>query len=898
MSPPPSDPAPPEARPRGTRRRWARKWIRRLLAIVIAVGAGLFVTFFTIDLGQFGQLKDLAERQGSRYLERPLHIGKLSALITPGDFSLNDVVIEGLHPGDRPFFQAKRIAVHIDWVSLLHNDIALDVRMTGWSIFIESWGKGRHNLPQFKHPSSGRKTYTTTLRFMEASGGAFGFEDHSTPWSVDAPNLHFNLVRALNQYMGTASFSGGSVQIQHFLPMSTALTTRFTLDGPIVDLKHIDLTTDGAKTHVSGAVDFSHWPEQRYNVTSDIDFARMRQLFFASEKWDVAGEGQFTGIFHVYNGGQELSGNFKSDRARVQSLDFSDLHGSLLWLPDRFEVTHADADFYGGRTRFTYAIEPLGTPVGATQRFAVEVDDASVASLARLIDLKSLQPTGRIRHAHATMAWPSGKFSSDVQGTVEADVSPPADATVATATVRAIGPEPPRLLPIVPKGDKDEFDPMKPLGPLPVGGHLEFTFDGTGLTFAESSVATATTYFAFSGQTEYGQSSNIPFHVTSLDWQESDRLLSAIMTAAGSTTGAVELGGRGTFDGVMTKNFKDPRIAGRFSGESIQAFRTTWGRVSGDVVIENRYVDITNGVIGDDPDKASIRTSGRYSLGYPRADKLEEVRAHVAIRNWPLADLRHGFKMDDWPVDGLVAAADMDLNGPYEGLFGSGRMQLADGVAWKEHFEAASGDLTLTGNGISIDRITMTKSAGRLTGAAVIKWDGTYSFDARGEAMKIESLDNFKVEQAPLTGLMTFTASGAGAFTAPHYEFGGTIKDLYAGDEFVGEVTGHLRVDDNRLTIDQFNTSSFRLQVTGSGRSSSTISTTPSSRSSSSTRPSIRISSSSRPKCRRTRARLRAAPCGSAARLPTTTTSACSSPASRARSHCSTISSGTTGPSA
>ena len=118
------------------------------------------------------------------------------------------------------------------------------------------------------------------------------------------------------------------------------------------------------------------------------------------------------------------------------------------------------------------------------------------------------------------------------------------------------------------------------------------------------------------------------------------------MTAAGSKTGAVQLGGRGTFDGVMTKSFKDPRIAGRFSGDAIQAFYTTWGRVSGDAVIENRYIDVTNGVIGDEPEKASIRTSGRYSLGYPRADGLEEVRAHIAIRNWPLGDLqarlRHG----------------------------------------------------------------------------------------------------------------------------------------------------------------------------------------------------------------------------------------------------------------
>ena len=780
----------------------------------MAIGAAFLVTFFTIDLGRFGGLKDLAEREGSKWLERPLHIGRIVAYVTPGDFEVDDVLIEGLHPSDRPFFRAKRIRVHLNWLNLASRDVNLEVRMTDWEVFIETWGNGRNNMPKLKHPSSGeKKSFTTTLQFMDARGGAFGFDDHSTPWSVVAPNLQFNIVRAFDQYVGTASFSKGSVQIQHFLPMATDFTTRFTLEGPLVTLQHADLTTDGARTHVNGQVDFARWPEQRYNIQSDLDFARMRQLFFASESWDVAGKGHFNGIFHVYNGGQELAGDFTSERANVQSLDFADLHGSLVWYPDRFEVTHADADFYGGRTRFTYAIEPLGTPAGATQRFTVEIDDANLGALARLTSVKSLLPAGRVRHAHATMAWPSGKFRTDVLGTVEADVDPPDGVALAGAGLPAATPDRTRLLPVV------DFDPAKPLGTLATGGHLDFTFDGDGLSFDDSWAATTTTYFVFDGRTRYGQDSTINFHVTSLDWQASDRLLAAIMSAEGSATGAIELGGRGTFDGVMTQTLRNPRIAGRFQGDGIEAFHVRWGRVSGQAVIDNRYIDVTNGVIGDQPDQAAIRTAGRFSLGFPRDDHGEEVRAHVSITNWPMEDLRHAFGLDDWPVDATIASSEMDLFGPYTGLSGSGTLRLANGVAWKEHFETATGDLTLNGTGISIDRIVMLKGAGRVTGAALMKWtDSTYSFDARGEGIKVESLDNFKIESAPLTGLLSFTATGAGAFSAPHYEFGGTITDLYAADEFVGEVIGHLSVDRNRLTIDQFTTSSFRLQATGSGQ--------------------------------------------------------------------------------
>ncbi len=817
-SAPAAEPVPVSEPPR-PRRGWrAWTWTRRLLAVVAAIAAATFVSIFSIDIGQFGALKGLAEREGSKWLEHPLHIGRITAYLTPGDFGVDDVLIEGRTPTDRPFFQAKHIRVHINWLNLMvDREISLEVRMTGWQIFIETWGGGRNNMPRFKHAttSNGPKRFTTTLQFMQADDGAFGFEDHSTPWSVVAPNLRFNLVRSIGQYLGTASFSKGTVQIQQFLPMSAEeFSTRFTLDGPIVTLTHIDLSTDGARTHVNGQVDFGHWPEQRYNVSSEIDFGRMRQLFFTHETWDVVGKGEFKGIFHVYDGGQELAGDFTSEHAQVSGLDFQDLHGSLVWFPDRFEVTHADADFAGGRTRFAYAIEPLGKPGGPTQRFTAELDDARLENLASLADLRGLRPEGRVRHAHASMAWPSGKFKTDVRGSVEADVDPP-DGVALAPSVLPASTRPPRS----PMLEKGLFDPQARLQRLSTGGHLVFGFDGTGVSFDDSWVATPTTYFQFHGRSDFGAESNITFHAASLDWQESDRLLAAVMTAAGSPAGAVELGGRGTFDGVMTQRFSDPHIAGAFAGEDIQAFHVGWGRASGHAVIHDKYVDVTDGVIGNDPATASIKTSGRFSLGFPRADQGEELRAHVAITNWPLAELRHAFDLDDWPVDGQIASAEMDLFGPYTGMFGSGRMQLADGVAWKEHFERASADLTLNGVGLSADRITMTKgTGGRITGAAVVKWDGTYSFDATGESLKVESLDNFKVEKAPLTGLLSFTASGAGLFSSPQYEFGGTITDLYASDEFVGEVTGHLSVAGQRLTIDQFNTSSFRLQVNGSGQ--------------------------------------------------------------------------------
>ncbi|HEX2453474.1 MAG TPA: hypothetical protein VHI99_07220, partial [Vicinamibacterales bacterium] len=110
--PPPNEPVEPAAPP-PRRRRWVRRLLARLFAVVVAVVAAILVTVFTIDLGP--AVRARAESEGSKFIERPMHIGRLSAKLTPGVFVIEDLVIEGLTPTDRPFLRAKKIVVSVPW---------------------------------------------------------------------------------------------------------------------------------------------------------------------------------------------------------------------------------------------------------------------------------------------------------------------------------------------------------------------------------------------------------------------------------------------------------------------------------------------------------------------------------------------------------------------------------------------------------------------------------------------------------------------------------------------------------------------------------------------------------------------------------------------------------------
>lgn len=773
--------------------------------------------FFSIDLGPVA--RKYAEQRGTDYLKRPLHIGRLGAFVWPGRFELNDVVIEGVSKTDQPFLSARKIFVNLTWRTLITRELFLDVEMADWKMAIETWPNRPSSLPKIMPEGKSDKPlpFTTTVRVW-ARRGQFTYLDHGAPWSVVAPNLSFDLVRAenLHAYVGTAHFDRGVVQIQQYLPMAASMTTRFTLgEHGHVQLHHIDLITDGARSSITGEVFLGErWPEQTYHVDSRLSFSRMRELFFTNEPWRVAGDGRFVGTFRISKAiPHDLRGRFTSDLATLDTpgtrLVFPRLQGSLAWLPNRFAVTDASADFYGGRANFDYSLAPLGTPRPATARFSTQYEGVDLQTFSHGIQFGGLDLRGRASGQNE-MSWQNGRLRATLAGSGRMTAAPPAGQRMASAALEPGESAPPP--------EPAPFQKDRPLGPLPVSGEVAYRFDPDGLDLDPSWVASSQTYVSFQGRADYGARSNLPFHVTSHNWQESDRILAAILTSAGAPTGAVEAGGFGQFDGVMTRSFSQPRIEGRFAGDATRSWGVTWGRAVGDLVIENQFITIRNAVISR-PSGERMTADGRFSLGFRRpaeaAEELKDVR--VVVTHWPLVDFREAFSLNGWPVTGTVEAADLRLSGAYHGPVGPGVLRIERGTAWDETFDRVSGDLAFTGTGLEVSHIVMAKDVGQVTGSALLKWDGTYAFDARGEKIPVESLTSFTVPKAPLSGVLGFTGSGEGELDNPRYAVRWSVPDLSAGSQGIGAVSATMEVRNRTLNLQQLEAHSVLLQVFGNG---------------------------------------------------------------------------------
>lgn len=789
----------------------ATRYAVRTVAAAAVLLAAAVVSTLTLDLGP--RVRALAEREGSKRIERPVAIGRLSIHLLRGRVVLEDLMIGGLDPGDRPFFTAERLSISLDWSKAMAAKpefIVTSVELTDWEMLVEKW-PGRHNFPKIKSDDSGKppgpKRFTTTVKYVHAWRGRFSYEDHEAPWSITAPNIDLNIVN-LPTYHGEATFHGGSIAIQKFVPMWANMKARFTIDGSRLRMDHVAVETDGGMSEAVGEIDTSRWPEQTYDVTSRLQFTRMRELFFANEPWKLSGEGHFAGVFHLFKGGHDLKGQFTSPVAGVYDYRFPSLRGGLHWDRSGFQVTDAGAELFGGDATFGFAIGPLGVPEKPTATFDVDYENVDLVALSDFYDLAGIRFAGRASGRHV-LVWPMGRFREHA-GDGAVDIVPPdgvAPMTGSLDSARAADPG----------HSRHEWGPFAVLplaSHVPIAGGVTYRYDGEHVEVGDGRFATERTHVTFDGRTAWGGESDFQFHVTSADWQESDQVLAGLLTDFGSRTGAVAFGGRGEFDGRMTGLLRRPRVQGHFSGEDMRAWDTLWGDGDADIVVQNSYVTVENGLIRRDG--SEIRAEGLFSLGYPRRDGGDEIDARIFVTRRDLDSLRHAFKIDDYPVSGALSG-EFHLTGRYEGPFGFGTMTIDDGTAYDEPFDKATAGLRFEGAGVRLDNALITKAGGVIDGAAFVGWNSTYSFNAVGRRIPMEKTATFAYPSAQPTGLIEFTAGGSGTFAVPRYDVRFRVNDLFVGNEGVGQVTGVLALRGEELS-GEIDAASPRLNVTGTGR--------------------------------------------------------------------------------
>jgi hypothetical protein len=588
--------------------------------------------------------------------------------------------------------------------------------------------------------------------------------------------------------------------------MFVNMKARFGIDGSRLHMTQVEIDTDGARTVAVGDVDLSRWPEMSYDVKSRVHFPRMREIFFRNESWPLAGDGDFTGKFHLFRGGHDLAGGFSSDLLGVYDYRFSAMQGSLHWTRKLFEITGARADLYGGASRFAFSIEPLGSPERPTARFETSYAGVDLAKVSDFYELPGIRFAGSASGA-TVLEWPLGDFSGrKVEGRVDVSMPPgnlPMEPVLASAEGRSST-----------SASGSSVPPPLPTH-VPVMGGMTYRLDAERADIEDGTFVTERTHVRFDGTTAWGEDSRFQFRIASRDYQESDQVLAGILTDFGAPTRAVAFGGRGEFVGAMTGAFRRPRVEGVFSGEDLRGWDTLWGSGSGHIVVENGYVTVSNSLVRHG--NSEIRADGMFAIGYPRRDGGQEIDARFRVAGRDVDSLRHAFGLDDYPLSGELTG-EFHLTGAYERPFGFGTMTIASGRAWSERFETASASLRFDGAGVRLDKIAISSGGeGAMTGAAYVGWDSTYSFNAEARRVPVDRVEAFDISQLEPSGSIEFTAGGSGTFEVPRYDVRFRISDLAVKNESVGQVTGTLALRGKELS-GEIDAASPQVTITGTGR--------------------------------------------------------------------------------
>ena len=317
----------------------------RAVWLVVAVGvAALLVSVVTIDLGP--GVRRRAEIAGSKWIARPLHIGRLGLNLGRGRLVVEDLRSTGLTPGARPVAAvAGHVELSLTWRALLDASVLhrqrRDARLDRSSSRAMPDGRQQRAAPQrpaataADRPAAGHD-HAAVLR---ATRGRLLVRDFGSSWGIDAPNLEVEITKG-DEYRGTMRFADGTLLIQQYEPMWRDFTTAFALrDGKVV-LEQMALDgrrpqSQGTGTVDAGAVAGADLPGH----LDDAAAARRARSSTPATPSPCTARATSPAPSTSIRGGYEVNGEFASPEVGYDDYRFRTSAARSMWVPDRLDVT-------------------------------------------------------------------------------------------------------------------------------------------------------------------------------------------------------------------------------------------------------------------------------------------------------------------------------------------------------------------------------------------------------------------------------------------------------------------------------------------------------------------------------------------------------------------------------
>src|SRR6185503_4081388 len=103
-------------------------------------------------------------------------------------------------------------------------------------------------------------------------------------------------------------------------------------EGNQITVQGLDLVADGTRSHMTGVIDLNRWPTQHFDISTVLDVAPLKEIFFFGQDFTATGRGEFKGRYQKFQDDKyDATGILKVPGLNISGLDFPGMTGRVVW---------------------------------------------------------------------------------------------------------------------------------------------------------------------------------------------------------------------------------------------------------------------------------------------------------------------------------------------------------------------------------------------------------------------------------------------------------------------------------------------------------------------------------------------------------------------------------------
>ena len=720
---------------------------------------------------------------------------------------MHEFVLHGTEPADKPpLFRAASVVVGLKLVSILRRDVDIQsLTVSDPHVYLTIGADGRTNFPEPKvRPSGKSSTVEDILKLaigrFSLERGIFEVEAHSRiPFAARGENLNVNLTYDLlgPRYRGTVAIQPLYLSYDDYGPTPFAVNLAVTMEKNRIALDSATIATSATRVEVNGALEDLAAPHARFQYQARVALTDIARIFRVPQLRSGIGQVRGTGEW-TPAAGVAVAGNL-----HATGVEYRDDVLRLVDFRSDGAVSASVKGVFADRLRLSgfYARDQRREAVqGEVGSFALRGKDIEIGGVALTLLGGSFRGQAELRQLdhYAVRGEVSGVDTRRAVAMYNSEPLPWDALVFGGVTLEGSL-----------KNSRDlRAGGNLQLAPAPSGdavsGQIHVAYDGGSgaLDLGRSTVNLPHSRVDFSG----ALNSELKVH---LETSNLNDLLPVLGASAASLP--VKFGnGQAQFDGSVTGNLNNPRIAGHLRAANFTFQDEHVDGLEADVVAAADYLRVQNATASQGPLRAQFQ--GSVGLRQWKTGDSSPIAATAALKNAALGDLGALLHIRDLPVTGTLNGS-AQLNGTIATPRAQADLELLKGTLRDQPFERFTAHAAYAAN-------TLTVTNGQLVaGTKQVRLSGTYQhqpdhlnagrlrFDVSSNVMAQEEIRAIAAIHPGLKGTLQVTASGQ-VELEPTAKTGYRIDELHAdiaakGVQIEGQPLGdaHLTASSQGLAL-------------------------------------------------------------------------------------------------